>query len=77
MMRRRVWKRHLISPDTWEAGLRWQDFDDGSDTTSVSAVLNRYVAGHDAKWTLQVDDAQSDDDTLDATTVALGVTVGF
>lgn len=38
--------------------------------------MNRYVASHNAKWTAQVDSTDSDDDALDAVTLANGLTVG-
>jgi hypothetical protein len=68
---------YLLVPDKWELGLRWQQLDDDADTTAASAAINRYVAGHDAKWTLQLDTIDSDDPALEADTLAVGLTVGF
>jgi hypothetical protein len=67
---------YLLVPERWEIGLRWQDLDDEADTSSIGAVLNLYFAGHDAKWTAQLDSVDSDDSALDAETIAVGLTVG-
>ena len=67
---------YLLVPDRWELGVRLQDLDDGADTVALGAAVHRYVAGHNAKWTAQVDTADSDDPALDAVTLAIGLTVG-
>jgi hypothetical protein len=68
---------YMLVPDEWELAARWQDLDDDAGTTVLSAVLDRYFAGHDAKWTLQIDSSRSEDPALEGNTVALGLTVGF
>jgi len=67
---------YLLVPDEWELGVRVQDLDDDADTFALGAAVNRYLAGHNAKWTAQVDSADSDDPALDAVTFAVGLTVG-
>lgn len=67
---------YLLVPDRWEIAARWQDLDDDSETTILTGAVDRYLSGHDAKWTLQVDSSDSDDSTLEAFTVAIGLTVG-
>lgn len=68
---------YMFVPEQWEAAVRWQDLDDDADTTIVTAAVSRYSAGHNAKWTLQFDSASSDTATLDADTLAAGLTVGW
>jgi hypothetical protein len=63
--------------DQWEVAARYQDIDDEAGTAVISAAVNRYVAGHDVKWTLQLDSHDSDDDALEGETLAVGLTVGF
>jgi hypothetical protein len=67
---------YLLVPDRWEIAARWQDLDDDDGTTIVTGAVDRYMSGHDAKWTLQLDSSDSDDSTLEALTVAIGLTVG-
>ena len=44
---------------------------------AISAAVNRYVQGHDIKWTLQWLNTSSDDDTNEITEWTLGLTVGI
>ncbi len=68
---------YVLSPSRWEIAARWQDLDDSADTSVLSAALDRYIAGHDTKWTLQLDTSSSDDPALEAVTIALGLTIGL
>jgi hypothetical protein len=67
----------MIDPGRWELALRLQDIDDAADTSSASVGASYYVAGHDAKWTLQLERSDSDDAALEADVLAIGLTVGF
>jgi hypothetical protein len=68
---------YMLSPARWEVAARAQDLDDGANTTIYSAAVNRYIAGHNAKWTVQFDTSHSDVAALEADTLAFGLTVGF
>ncbi len=68
---------YLLPSQRWEIAARYQDLDDDSDTSIVSACVNRYVAGHDVKWTLQFDHSNSDVDAAESDAAAIGLTVGF
>ncbi|MFN0243197.1 MAG: porin [Planctomycetota bacterium] len=68
---------YMLAPDEWEIAARYQDLDDDDETTVVTAALDRYIAGHDAKWTLQFDRARSDAAALEVDVWAVGLTVGF
>lgn len=70
---------YMISPETWEIALRYQDMDDTLETTAIGGALNYYTAGHAAKWQLNVtqmniDGAASPFD--DGMIVQLGLAVG-
>ena len=63
--------------DQYEAAARYETADDDDDTTAWSVAVNRYVQGHDIKWTLQVLSSSSDLDTNELTEWTLGLTVGI
>lgn len=63
--------------DVYEAALRYEDGDDDDDTTAWTIGVNRYIQGHDIKWTLQVLSSSSDDPTNEVTEWTLGLTLGI
>lgn len=67
---------YMISENMYEIAARFEDLDDSDDTTAWTIGLNRYVHGHDAKWTLQFSSADSDVAAKEADTIALGLCVG-
>jgi hypothetical protein len=74
---------YLFTPE-YEAMLRYEngkaEQGTAAEDPSVEAWslgVNKYVQGHDIKWTLQVLDTQSDDDTNEVTEWTLGLTVGI
>jgi hypothetical protein len=67
---------YMITPNEYEIAGRWQDMDDDNNSDEWGIAVNRYVQGHNAKWTLQYTSFNSDDDTIEADTIALGLTVG-
>ena len=66
---------YMISPDTWEAAARWDDFDDSNDTTMITLGVNRYVEGHAAKWQINYSTIDSDASANEADVIQLGLTV--
>ena len=60
---------------TWEGGVRYTDFDDSDfDTTRIDAAVNRYLDGHNLKWTLQYSHFENDNiDDIDLIAVQLQV----
>lgn len=60
--------------EEFEVLARFQDLDDDLETTQVGAGLNYYVAGHAAKW--QVNVSQLDNDADDGVIVQVGLTLG-
>jgi hypothetical protein len=68
---------YMITPNEYEIAARYQDLDDNDDSTEWGIAVNRYVQGHNAKWTLQYTSFDSDvTPDLDCDTIALGLTVG-
>ena len=60
---------YMLTPDTWELGFRFQDFDDAAETEITDLGVNRYVdgEGHNAKWSfayMMAEAAAGDVDTL-------------
>jgi hypothetical protein len=68
---------YMISPDTWEAGVRYQSLDDTADTNKLDVAVNHYNNGHDVKWTIQFTNMSSDNNALDGNAIVAGVEVGF
>ncbi|TDJ69324.1 MAG: hypothetical protein E2O39_11745 [Planctomycetota bacterium] len=66
---------YMFTPDEWEGGVRYQDWDDANDTTVISVGVNRYIDGHDLKYGLHWTTTDNDGADVDLITVTL--TVGF
>jgi hypothetical protein len=72
----------FLFADVYEVAARYEDYDTEEDETSYSLGLNRYIAGHDIKWTLQYQRIDTDEETvdglaLDSDQFSLGLTVAF
>lgn len=67
--------------DQYEVAFRYEDYDTSENETSYGIGVNRYVAGHDIKWTLQWMHLDTDEESggidFDRDQVSLGLTVGF
>ena len=64
--------------EMYEAMIRYEDSDhDTADTTAWTAGVNRYVQGHDIKWTVQVMKTDGDTNAQELTEWTLGLTVGI
>jgi hypothetical protein len=61
----------------YEAAVRFDDLDTADDTTVITAVVNRYINGHDAKWQLQYSTISSDTAVTETDTITLGLSLGF
>jgi hypothetical protein len=46
--------------DMYEIAARYQNVDDTGDTTAWAVAINRYVLGHDIKWTAQWEQVETD-----------------
>lgn len=62
----------MLVPNQWEAALRYEDLDTESDTTVITAGVNYYMSGHDAKW--QFNYSTTDDDDIDLDWFGIGMT---
>jgi hypothetical protein len=65
----------MIDPERWEVAIRYEKFDADDELAAWTLGINRYVAGHDVKWVLNVADVSADRDDQDGAAVALGLTV--
>jgi len=67
--------------EMYELAARYEDFDTDADEIAYALGINRYIAGHDIKWTLEYrhfdTDQEQDDIDFDRDQFALGLTVGF
>lgn len=64
----------LFQPQ-WEGAVRFEDLDDGFDSSRITGGVNYYVAGHDLKWQLNVGATDADTGGVDGTFVQLGLTL--
>lgn len=53
----------MFVPNQWEAGVRYEDFDDGENTTAITVGVNWYQAGHAAKVQFNYSMVDSDSST--------------
>jgi hypothetical protein len=72
----------FLFADVYEVAARYEDYDTDAEVTSYSVGLNRYIAGHDIKWTLQYQRIDTEAESvngvaLDADQFSLGLTVAF
>lgn len=71
----------FLFTEMYEIAFRYEDLDNDFDEVHYSAGINRYVAGHDIKWTLQYVRVDTDEEDsgigFDSDQVSLGLTVGF
>jgi len=58
---------YMLQPDTWELGIRYQDFDNAAGETRMDVGVINHLDGHDLKWTIQYSTLSSDDDAVDGT----------
>lgn len=64
----------MLVPDQWEAALRYEDLDTSSDTNIITAGINYYMSGHDAKWQFNYSTVSDDDSTVEYDWFGLGLT---
>jgi len=63
--------------DVYEGAVRYESADDDDSTEAFTVGVNRYIEGHNIKWTAQILWTTSDDDTQELTEWTLGLTVGI
>lgn len=67
--------------EMYEAAVRYEDADNSEDTNAFHVAVNRYVQGHDIKWTLQwsniSSDATANNPEGDITQIGVGLGVSF
>ena len=68
---------YMLSPEEWEAAVRYEEFDDLNDSNAVSLGVNYYMQGHNAKWQLNWVNVSSDANQFEGSLLALGLTLGL
>ena len=68
---------YMVSPDTWEVALRFQDYDNDNDESKIDLAVNNYLDGHNLKWTLQYSTTDSDDEDHEIDLIALQLALVF
>jgi len=71
---------YMIGEDEYEVALRYEESDNSNDDTALTLGVNRYIHGHDIKWTLSytmfdTDSAVVGADDIDV--LALSLAMGF
>ncbi|MEZ6020057.1 MAG: porin, partial [Planctomycetota bacterium] len=56
-----VYGTYMMTPDQWEVGVRFQDMDDAASTSALEVGVNRYLDGHDLKYSFGYMTISSDD----------------
>ncbi len=51
---------YMLTPDQWEIGARFQDMDDALDTSIMEIGVNRYLDGHNLKYSMGYRSVESD-----------------
>ena len=68
---------YMLQPETWEVGIRFQDFDNGNvlDGSKIDIGVTNYLDGHDLKWTFQYTTMDIGADSFDV--LGIQLQVGF
>ncbi len=72
-----VYGTYMLTPDQWELGLRFQDFDDAADTSAIEVGVNRYLDGHNLKYSFGYTSVSSDVNANEGDLLQVQLTVGF
>lgn len=67
---------YMLQPDEWEVAVRFEDMDDEDETTALTVGANYYMAGHEAKWSINLVDVSSDAVDADGTLFRVGLSMG-
>lgn len=68
---------YMLTPDQWELGLRFQDMDDAADTTIMELGVNRYLDGHNLKYSIGYRSISSDNAAVEADIIQVQLQVAF
>ena len=72
---------YMLTPNTWELGVRFNDMDDAAETSDITIAANHYMGAegnpHGLKWTFQYNTVSSDSDALETDTLSIGLLGAF
>ncbi|MFT5152233.1 MAG: hypothetical protein ACI841_002224 [Planctomycetota bacterium] len=69
---------YMLTPETWELGIRYDDMDDAGDTNKITVGANHYLNGHGLKWTYQYEMISTDSTSRSEDNIfRIGLTASF
>lgn len=68
---------YMLTPDTWEVGARFQDWDTSSSDRAIEVGVNYYIQGHDLKWQFGYTNFSTDTTNGDFSLVNAGIVLAF
>jgi len=72
-----VYGTYMLTPDQWEIGLRFQDFDNTTDTSIIELGVNRYIDGHGLKYSFGYQSVSDDVSTSEFDLIQAQLQVSF
>ncbi len=72
-----LYRTYMLTPDQWELGIRFQDMDDTADTSIMEVGVNRYLDGHNLKYSIGYRSISSDVAATEADILQLQLQVAF
>ncbi|HPF15564.1 MAG: hypothetical protein H6830_08680 [Planctomycetes bacterium] len=72
-----VYGTYMLTPDQWELGVRYQDFDDPDNSNLVEVGVNHYLDGHNLKYGIGYSTMSSDNAAIEADIIQVQLQVGF
>lgn len=67
----------MFVPNQWEVAVRYEDFDDGENTTAITGGVNWYQAGHAAKVQFNYSQVDSDSNANEIDMYQIGLTASI
>ena len=72
-----VYGTYMLTPDQWEVGLRFQDFDNADDSSLIEIGVNHYINGHGLKYGFGYSSLSSDTSALEADIIEVMLQLTF
>jgi len=68
---------YMLQADTWELGIRFQDYDNGAGEDKLDIGIINHLDGHKLKWTIQYSSTSSDDAANEVDWIAIQLQLAF
>jgi len=72
-----VYGTYMVSPDRWEVGARYQYLDDTDNSSTLEFGVNRYLAGHELKYSANYANYRSDNVGFEGNLIQVSLQVTF